>query len=549
MSGNGKDNNLSNTPYDGQLKLNEFNYCCTDCLSLIEILHIKNNNIIEFKCSNKNKSHQKSIDIKQYLEKRKQNVIKNSIVNRDICNEHGQKFISYCFECNKHICEKCQNKGVHLLHYKINIIEIEPTKVEKEILNKIIEYYDEQIDKLSRENISKIKKIKNISKRVEEKITKIKKEKIKECKSQKELELKKIKEKYLNDIKIMKNEFDKNLKKLKLNYMFIYNKINNEFKLKEEKIFYFFLNREENFNKKINKYSNELESTKIKIDNLNNIKTLNELVYNTYNEYPKNIFNIINISQMIINQNDENSEIKNEIISKIIKNNNETIFPISRKITSFKKAFQQKITFKTEIIPKERQDIKNNIINNTFISNYNSANKQSIRKTYKKAENKINDNLFLLFNNIFYKNKEQTSINYEKINEIHVENLRQKYFKYKKENNQNMLINYFDNFLKCNVLKIFENEKKYINNERIDIIKYNIETICELFELNKNKYKDYYFQNSNRRLIDRKKSGDAARQFRKEFNIDDSIIKEEELLKKLDKNDNDIKKVFQLMYG
>ena len=104
-------------------------------------------------------------------------------------------------------------------------------------------------------------------------------------------------------------------------------------------------------------------------------------------------------------------------------------------------------------------------------------------------------------------------------------------------------------FFNCNVLKIFEKEKKYINNERIDIIKYNIETICELFELNKNKYKDYYFQNSNRRLKDRRKSVDAAKRFRKEFNIDDSIIKEEELLKKLDKNDNDIKKVFQQMYG
>ena len=112
-----------------------------------------------------------------------------------------------------------------------------------------------------------------------------------------------------------------------------------------------------------------------------------------------------------------------------------------------------------------------------------------------------------------------------------------------------MLINYFDNFLKRNVLKIFEKEKKYINNELIDIIKYNIETICELFELNKNKYKDYYFQNSNRRLKDRRKSGDAARQFRKEFNIDDSIIKEEELLKKLDKNNNDIYTVFQQIYG
>ena len=110
------------------------------------------------------------------------------------------------------------------------------------------------------------------------------------------------------------------------------------------------------------------------------------------------------------------------------------------------------------------------------------------------------------------------------------------------------MINYFDDFLKSNVFKIFErtNEDPHL----ISIIRYNIETILECFGLNKYKYYNYYFPKDNKTDIrDRKKSTQAAIKFRKVFDIDENIIKEEELLKKLDKNDNDINKVFQQMFG
>jgi hypothetical protein len=71
-----------NTPFNEFMQYNELNYCCTDCSSLIEILHInENKNIIEFKCSNKNNSHQKSIEINKYLEERKQNKKNKSNIN------------------------------------------------------------------------------------------------------------------------------------------------------------------------------------------------------------------------------------------------------------------------------------------------------------------------------------------------------------------------------------------------------------------------------------------------------------------------------------
>ena len=159
-----------------------------------------------------------------------------------------------------------------------------------------------------------------------------------------------------------------------------------------------------------------------------------------------------------------------------------------------------------------------------------------------------NENLFPYFNNIFFKNKEQTKFKAEKIDENHLKYLYQKFIKYQKENRQNDLLNYFDAFLKSNVFKIFERENE--DPHLISIIRYNIETILECFGLNKYTYYDYYFPSNNKTDIrDRKKSTKAAIKFRKVFNIDETIIKEEELLKRLDKNDNDINKVFQQMYG
>ena len=50
-------------------------------------------------------------------------------------------------------------------------------------------------------------------------------------------------------------------------------------------------------------------------------------------------------------------------------------------------------------------------------------------------------------------------------------------------------------------------------------------------------------------MKNRKKSEEAAKRFRKEFNIDSSIINEESLLKRLETNENNINKVFQEIFG
>ena len=188
--------------------------------------------------------------------------------------------------------------------------------------------------------------------------------------------------------------------------------------------------------------------------------------------------------------------------------------------------------------PEQPVKTNNNIINNKS-SEQEKPPKQPKQNIYKE--------LFIMFNNIFFKNKDQTSFNSEKINEFHREKLENKYFNFKKLKIEYILINYFDNFLRANVLKIFQ--RKNEDERVIENIKHNIETILEIFQSKKYLYQDYYYPNNKTWIKDRKKSTEAARRFRETFNIDESIIKEEELIKKLDQNDNDINKVMQQIYG
>ena len=189
-------------------------------------------------------------------------------------------------------------------------------------------------------------------------------------------------------------------------------------------------------------------------------------------------------------------------------------------------------------------DAKNNKYKNPvkLIDNNLLENQKKYQKKYS------NEDLFTTFNNIFFQNKEQTLINAKKIDENRLEFLSNKFFKYKTLGKENELTFYFDNFIRSNILKIFSRRNESSYNK--DIIKENIEAILECFKLNKYTYAKYYYpEEKNTEIRDRKKSTEAAIKFRRVFNISKSIIKDEELIKKLDENDNDIYKVLQIMYG
>ena len=109
----------------------------TECSSLIEILSInEDNNNIEFKFLNKDNPHEN---------KNAKN--KNQKTNRDLYEMHktNNKYISYCFNCNCHLCKICLKTRTHLFHNKNIIEEILPIEEELDIIVNITEDYKKRI--------------------------------------------------------------------------------------------------------------------------------------------------------------------------------------------------------------------------------------------------------------------------------------------------------------------------------------------------------------------------------------------------------------------
>ena len=112
---------------------------CPECSSEIEIILInEEKNIIEFKCIKNN--HKKNLSIINYLSEIKNiNNEKNLSFFKDQCEIHkNNNYISYCFECNCHLCNECLKIGTHLIHKKSNIIEIQPIEKELKIISEVI---------------------------------------------------------------------------------------------------------------------------------------------------------------------------------------------------------------------------------------------------------------------------------------------------------------------------------------------------------------------------------------------------------------------------
>ena len=138
--------------------INNQYYNCSECSSIIEILSLnENNNIIEFKCINKNHNNSKKImEINEYLDKMK--VYNKENIIKDICETHNNnKYTSYCFKCNKHLCNDCLKTRKHIDHLKNNIIEIQPLKEELDIIQEVIKNYKIKVEILKKEKMIKQK--------------------------------------------------------------------------------------------------------------------------------------------------------------------------------------------------------------------------------------------------------------------------------------------------------------------------------------------------------------------------------------------------------
>ena len=89
-----------------------------------------------------------------------------------------------------------------------------------------------------------------------------------------------------------------------------------------------------------------------------------------------------------------------------------------------------------------------------------------------------------------------------------------------------------------NVLKIFNQAN--ISNVTIEVVKYNISSVCECVGINRDHYVPYYSPRiHNPKKGYRRSSVEAAIRFRKEFGVSEQDINQEQLLKKLEENNDD----------
>ena len=376
------------------------------------------------------KLQQKSNKTNQYKNFFRKNEKKaGNKINDDSCQIHNDnKFISYCFDCNCHLCIECLKLREHLYHNKNNIIEIQPIQEELNIIEEIISYYKIKIDSLEEEKSNKIKNVndsfiedKNIyEKEHEEKVNKNSKEKNEE--------LKKNENKYMSDIEEIELNYRNSLNSRKYAYERDSEDINNKYNLIEKK-------ENESYNNTMRELEKEnkikIEEITIfykKFENIYDFKRLNEIVYHTYNKYNDNYYNCININNFIL------SYCKDDNIQKnILKKNLDYLEEKLRKNEDLK------FNKKKEEEEKEKQKL---------IDKYENQIKEINKKFEKEIkEIKINlENLKSKYENIKIKYKEQKKI---------IEKIKKENEKKEEKNDKEIILNYEINQDE-NVIKIFQ---------------------------------------------------------------------------------------------
>lgn len=346
------ENILKDAPRPMTPELNgELYYSCSECSSLIEIISInEEKNTIEFNCLNPENKHQKNINIpiKEYIKQMKKFINKNLFNNQ--CDIHKKDYISYCFECNLHLCKDCLKARIHLNHKKNNLIEIQPLKEELNIIEEVINYYETKIENLILEKKNKIKKLNDLLNKNKIDENKRIKEILIKNEIRKEKELKRNNDEYKKDIDEIIKKYKKEINIRKKKYINDKNKINNKYKLIDEKENIIHTYKINELTNKINAKIKNLKYDK-QIEEINNIKRLNEIILNTYNICNNNYFNAININS-ILHYYMNNDYIKNKLMKNILSDKYDEISKIiEQKDKNEKKVFvkKKKLIWKMEI--------------------------------------------------------------------------------------------------------------------------------------------------------------------------------------------------------
>ena len=98
----------------GELKIDSYQYNCTKCTSLIEIISLNDKlDEIEFRCLNN--SHRIKKGLNDYLNDMKSYKFAASFKNKCECAGHKESHYEYyCLSCGKHLCKACLESKEHL---------------------------------------------------------------------------------------------------------------------------------------------------------------------------------------------------------------------------------------------------------------------------------------------------------------------------------------------------------------------------------------------------------------------------------------------------
>ena len=180
--------------------------------------------------------------------------------------------------------------------------------------------------------------------------------------------------------------------------------------------------------------------------------------------------------------------------------------------------------------------------------NFDDIKKMKPITEVKAKKNQQGRKVYQSLNKCFFNDYQQKYIRIQRITDYEKEELEKELIKEIKEGH-NSLIKYCINYIETNVLPLFN--PGVLNNEEREIIKYNLEVILKCCGKDKKTYADYYYPEAQRhkKVIDRKRSVEALRQFRLEFGVSEKDYNDNGIINRLVENDYDINKTFQKMFG
>ena len=323
---------------------------------------------------------------------------------------------------------------------------------------------------------------------------------------------------------------------IKTNIFSISNKLNNPTKLNYNKQNnnIDINNEQKNIKKKSNKSNNAYNIDK----NNNNNQIINgeENINDEDNEYSFNSINdsknYFNKSKKDVNNNRQNNNYQNE------KNN----------------LLDTKNIKKPIVIKNSNLNNINNVNNINNSNNANNSNKDNKDKMIPLAQEINNPNkqrgrrAFNIVSKVFFEDNQEKFIKVAKISEFEKDEIEREAIREMKEGKGD-LKDYCKNYIEVNVLPLFK--RKDLEDNQREILKYNIEVILKCIGEDKKLYKNAYHPEvfKNKTEIDRRKSIDALRKFRKEFQISEKDYNDEGIIQRLAENDFDIYKTFGKIFG